>query len=327
MKQRKLGANGPRVGAIGLGCMSFGGIFGKTDMKTSLRCLDAALDHGIDFLDVADIYGLGVSEQVIGEHLKSRPNPFKIATKGSITRNKEHPFDNSKDYLENALHGSFKRMGVDYVDLYYIHRREQSRPIEDVVETLQGFIKAGKIGGYGLSEVAPTTIRRAHAVHPVMAVQNEYSLWSRHPEVGVVQVCAQLGITFVPFSPVGRGVLTDTPPDPSAMAEDDFRLTIPRFQPENYADNLHIVEQFQDFAKQRGWTTSAAALAWILHRGEHLIPIPATRTAEHLAQWAGAVDIEFSAEDLAHIDHIMPIGWAYGDRYSPAQHIGPETYS
>ncbi|MCL4113489.1 UNVERIFIED_CONTAM: hypothetical protein GTU68_062460 [Idotea baltica] len=219
-----------------------------------------------------------------------------------------------------------KRLGVDYIDLYYVHRREQDRPIEEVVETLKGFIDAGKIGGYGLSEVSPTTLRRAHGVHPCRAVQNEYSLWTRLPDLGLIRTCAELGVAFVPFSPVARGMLTDAQPAPASMGDNDFRRTNPRFVEPNYSDNRAMIARFSDWANDRGLTTSAAAIAWVLHRGDHLIPIPATRYAENLAQWANAAEISFSADDMAEIETILPAGWAYGDRYNDAQSVGPERF-
>ncbi|GHA61243.1 aldo/keto reductase [Amylibacter ulvae] len=326
MKYRTLGKDGPKVSAIGLGCMSFAGFFGETDTATSHRCLDAAIDHGINFLDTAELYGMGVSENAIGSYLKGKENPFKIATKGGIIVKPERRFDNSRTYLENALDGSMKRLGVDYIDLYYIHRREQDRPIEEVVETLKGFIDAGKIGGYGLSEVSPTTLRRAHAVHPCRAVQNEYSLWTRLPDLGLIRTCAELGVAFVPFSPVARGMLTDAQPDPAMMRDNDFRRTNPRFVEPNYSDNCAMIAKFSAWASDRGLTTSAAALAWILHRGDHLIPIPGTRYPENMANWANAADITFSDDDMAEIETILPAGWAYGDRYNDTQSVGPERF-
>ena len=216
MRRRRLGAGGPEVSAIGLGCMSFGGIFGPTTEAESFTCLDAALDHGIDFLDTANIYGMGVSETVMGRWIASRRPKVVIATKASIVRG--GGFDNSESHLRTELEGSLKRLGVDRVELFYIHRREQARPIEEVVGTLKSLINEGKIGGYGLSEVSPTTLRRAHAVHPCMAIQNEYSLWTRLPELGLIQTCAELGVAFVPFSPLARGALGTAMADPATFA-------------------------------------------------------------------------------------------------------------
>ena len=326
MKTRKLGQNGPTVSAIGFGAMSITGFFGPTDDKTSQACMSAAVDHGIDFFDTADIYGSGSSETQIGQFLRETGANIKIATKAGIQTQPVRQFNNSKDYLTASLDASFERLGVDYVDLFYIHRREADRPIEEVVETFQSLIKQGRIGGYGLSEVSPTTLRRAHAVHPCMAVQNEYSLWTRMPDLGMIRTCAELGVAFVPFSPLARGMLTDSPAKRVNMVEPDLRINNPRFMEPNLSDNLAMIAPFQTWAADNGMTTSAAALAWVLSRGEHLIPIPATRTSDHLMQWIGASEIILSVDQLAEIDTILPAGWAYGDRYSVSQYVGPETY-
>ena len=326
MKQRRLGAQGPLVSAIGLGCMSFAGAFGETDEATSHRCLDAALDGGITFFDTANVYGMGRSEQVLGSWLRSRKAQVHIATKGGIVREARR-CNNDPAHLRAELDGSLQRLGVDHVSLYYIHRRDQTVPLEDVIGTLMDMQLAGKIGGYGLSEVAPYTVRRAHAMHPCTAIQNEYSLWTRQPELGLIQTCAELGVAFVPFSPVGRGMLTDAQPDIPAMAPDDFRRQIPRFSEANYPANVAAIEPFRAFARKRGWTTSGLALAWILSRGEHLLPIPATRTAEHLSEWLAVDQITLTQEDLTEIDRILPVGFAFGDRYSDEQMKAVERYS
>jgi len=314
--RRRLGATGPEVSAIGLGCMSFAGFFGATDEATSHRCLDAAVAHGIDFLDTANVYGDGVSERVIGAWLaKARPR-VTIATKVGIVRNPERPVNNSPEHMRAELEGSLKRLGVDYIDLYYLHRREADIPVEEVVGTFARFIEEGKIGGYGLSEVAPSTLRRAHAVYPCMAVQSEYSLWTRMPELGLIDACGDLGVAFVPFSPLARGVLGSTPPDLAAMAEADFRRAIPRFSPDNYPRNLAAIAPFRDFARDHGWSVPALALAWVLDRAPHLIPIPGTRTAAHLAEWVGASDIALTDAHRTEIARLLPAGFAHGDRYS-----------
>ncbi len=326
MKRRQLGAGGPQVSAIGLGCMSFGGIFGPTDEAASQRCLDAAIDHGIDFLDIANIYGMGVSESVVGRFLKRRRADVKIATKAGIVSGPNRRFDNSEPYLRAELEGSLKRLGVDHVDLFYINRREQARPIEEVAETLGRLIDEGKIGGYGLSEVSPGTLRRAHAVRPCRAVQNEYSLWSRQPDLGLIQACAGLGVAFVPFSPLARGVFGDPPVDPRALPPGDFRLQIPRFHEPDWSLNTAQIARFHAFALDRGWGVPAAALAWVLDRGPHLIPIPGTRTAENLMAWVTADQIAFTDEDRAVIDRLLPVGFAHGDRYGPDQAAMVERY-
>ncbi|MDE3079813.1 MAG: aldo/keto reductase [Paracoccaceae bacterium] len=326
MKRRELGKDGPQVSALGLGCMSFAGFFGETDEATSLACLDAAYDAGIDFLDTSNIYGMGRSERVIGTWLARRKPRVTIATKAGIVTAPERRFDNSEAYLRSELEGSLKRLGVDHVDLFYIHRREQARPLEEVVAVLKALIDEGKIGGYGLSEVSPATLRRAHAVHPCRAVQNEYSLWTRQPELGMIQTCAELGVAFVPFSPLGRGVFGEVFPDPARMAETDFRRRIPRFTEPNWTHNRAAIEPFKAFARARGWSVAAAALAWVLDRGDHLIPIPGTRTAAHLSEWVTADRIVLTDEDRAEIARLLPAGFAHGDRYNDQQIIGVERY-
>jgi aryl-alcohol dehydrogenase-like predicted oxidoreductase len=326
MKRRRLGAGGPEVSAIGLGCMSFGGIFGATDEAASQRCLDTALDHGIDFYDIANIYGMGVSESVVGRFLKRRGAQVKIATKAGIVTGAARRFDNSAAHLRAELDASLKRLGTDHVTLFYIHRREAERPVEEVIETLAALIREGKIGGYGLSEVSPGTLRRAHAVHPCMAVQNEYSLWTRQPELGLIQTCAELGTAFVPFSPLARGVFGDPPVDAAALPPADFRRTIPRFNEPDWSLNLARIAPFRAFCAARGWAVPATALAWVLDQGPHLIPIPGTRTAGNLQAWVGASEIAFTPADRARIARLLPVGFAHGDRYGLDQAITVERY-
>lgn len=329
MEKRQLGEGGPLVGAMGLGCWSFAGAYGPTDMSGSHRTLARALDLGIDFLDTANVYGNGVSEEVIGAFIKDHPGRFKIATKGGIMRppgTTKRTFDNSPDHLREALDASLRRLGIDYVDLYYIHRREPLRPIEDVMETLVRFKDEGKIGGIGFSEISPTSLRRAHAVHPVMAVQNEYSLWTRLPDLGMLQTTKALGVAFVPFSPLGRGIFATKAPDPANFGELDFRKNNPRFLEPNFSDNLKALEPFKAFASAKNATPAELALAWVLKQGDHLIPIPGTRSAKHLEEHARAADLDLSSDDLAEIDRMLPPGFAYGHRYSDAQQIGAEHY-
>jgi aryl-alcohol dehydrogenase-like predicted oxidoreductase len=323
MQQRKLGQTGQTVSAIGLGAMSFGGIFGATDEAESLACLDAMLDTGITFIDTANIYGMGISETILGKWLASRKPTVTLATKASFVAEPQRHINNSEAHLRAELEQSLKRLGRDHVELFYIHRREHARPLDEVVGTLSRLIEEGKIGGYGLSEVAPYTIRAAHAVHPVTAVQNEYSLWTRMPELGVIQVCKALGITFVPFSPLARGMFGDTP---LHQPQDGFRGHNPRFTEPNFSKNLARVAAFRAFAATRGWSTPAAALAWILQQGDHLVPIPGTRYARNLRQWAQAPEIRFTPEDWAEIDRLLPPGWAEGDRYGDHQLLAIERY-
>lgn len=325
MQKRNLGPCG-HVGAIGLGCMSFGGIFGPTDEAESHRTLKRALDLGIDHLDTANIYGGGVSEEVIGSFLKANPGRFTVASKGGITRDRERPFDNSPAYLRECLEGSLKRLGVERIDLYYIHRREQARPIEEVVETLVRFKEEGKIGAIGFSEISPASLERAAAVHPVAAVQSEYSLWTRLPELGMIAACARLGTAFVAFSPLARGMFSSSLPDPSSFADHDFRKSLPRFAEPNFTYNARAAGRFAAYARERGHSPAALALAWLLHRAPHIIPIPGTRSAEHLSECAVAAELCLDERDLAEIEAVMPAGSAHGDRYADSQLIGPERY-
>lgn len=314
------------VSAIGLGCLSFGGLFGATSRDESLTCLDAAWESGIDFLDVANIYGNGTSEEAIGAWLKSRPHRPFIATKASIISGPERRVDNSRTHLRSELEGSLRRLGVERVDLFYMHRHEFARPIEEVAETMAELIREGKIGGYGLSEIAPYTLRRAHAVHPVAAVQNEYSLWTRSPELGLIQTCAELGVAFVPFSPLARGAFGEPMLDPDKHDLGPFRSQIPRFSPEHWPANRVRIMAYRALAAEMGHHPSALAIAWCLNRGQHLIPIPGTRSADHLRAWAGACDITLSPDEMAAIEQVLPVGWAHGDRYNDEMASSVERY-
>jgi aryl-alcohol dehydrogenase-like predicted oxidoreductase len=327
MKQRKLGRSGPEVSALGFGCLSFGGIFGPTTEAESLHALDAAWAAGITFLDTANIYGKGVSETVMGQWLRTRKHRPLIATKAAFTDDPARRVDNRPDHLRAELDGSLKRLGVDHVTLFYAHRHDPQVPAEDLAGTMKDLVQEGKILGYGLSEVAPSTLERCHSVHPVMAVQNEYSLWTRQPELGLIQLCARLGVAFVPFSPLARGVFGTPMADPSTFAKGEFRTRIPRFHAENWPQNRVRLQAFHDFAASRGLTPAALALAWLLDRGPHIIPIPGTRTAGHLQAWLAAPEIDLTDEDREEIDRILPVGWAWGDRYDDAQAGMSERYS
>jgi len=322
MQTRKLA--GHDVGAIGLGCMSFGGMYGPSNEDEAFECLQAALDLGITHWDVAEIYGNGLCETILGKFLAATPADVVIATKAGIYPNRE--FSNAPDRIRASLEGSLKRLGRDSVELYYMHRREQDRPIEEVMEFLAGLIEEGLIGGIGFSEIAPYTLRRAHAVHPVAAVQNEYSLWTRLPELGLIQTCRELGAAFVPFSPVARGMFGRTFPDPSAFPKGDIRETMPRFHEPYFSANKAAIQGFKDFCDTKGWSPAAASQAWVLDQGDHLIPIPGTRTAVHLRELAEGAAISFTDSDRAEIERLLPIGFAHGDRYSDAQVIGTERY-
>jgi aryl-alcohol dehydrogenase-like predicted oxidoreductase len=332
MQQRRFGKNGPLVGAMGFGAMSFGGFYGPTTEAEGFAALAACLETGTTHWDTANVYGPKISEERLGAFFKANPgsrHKVHLATKGSISRNmetNERSFDNSKEHLTTALDASLQRLGVDYVDLYYIHRRDQRRSIEEVMGTLLGFKKAGKIRGIGLSEVAPSTIRRAQAIGQVDAVQSEYSLWTRLPELGVIQLCHEIGAAFVPFSPLGRGIFTGAVTPGTTFGKHDFRNGNPRFIEPNFSANLMALEALHVFAEARGVTSGQLALAWVLAQGDHLIPIPGTRFATNVRENAGAVVVQLSAADLAELERLLPKGFAHGDRYSDQQYVGPERY-
>jgi aryl-alcohol dehydrogenase-like predicted oxidoreductase len=326
MQKRKLGADGPLVGAIALGCMSFGGSYGETDEAESHRTLSRALELGVDHLDTSNIYGDGRAEEVIGSFIRGRPHRFRIATKGGIKRGPPRGFDNTAEYLRECLEGSLRRLGVEHVDLYYIHRRDQRIPIEDVVGTLVRFKEEGKIGGIGFSEISPASLERACKVHPVAAVQSEYSLWTRLPELGLVQATGRLGAALVAFSPLARGMFADAMPDPERFGEKDFRRATPRFTEPNFGYNRERVARFNTYARGKGHAPSALALAWVLARAPHVIPIPGTRSPLHLEQDAAGAGIVLTPKDIEEIEAILPVGFAHGARYSDQQNIGPEGY-
>ncbi len=328
MKQRQLGKDGPLVGEIGLGAMSFSGAFGPTDPATSHRTLDMALDRGITHIDTALIYGPYTSESIIGDYLRQNPsakNKLSIATKGGILPN-PRGIDNSPSFLRESLEASLGRLGVDCVDLYYIHRRDQTIPIEDVMGTLQNFKAQGKIKGIGFSEISPASLQRAAKIGQVDAVQSEYSLWTRLPELGLLQACKRLGTTFVAFSPVARGLLSDVVLDPAKFPDNDFRKPMPRFTEPNYAYNMGYIEKFKVYARARGWTPASLANAWVLHQAPHIIPIPGTRSAAHLADNASASEIVLTSAHLAELEAILPVGFAHGNRYSAEQQSSSELY-
>jgi len=328
MKQRQLGKGGPMVGEIGLGAMSIGGFLGPTDQATSFRTLDKAIELGVTHIDTALIYGPYISEEVIGDYLKKNPSAkqkFTIGTKGGINAS-PRAVNNSEPFLRECLEGSLSRLGVEAIDLYYVHRRQHDIPIEDVTATLAKFKQEGKIKALGFSEIAPASLMRASSVHHISAVQNEYSLWTRLPELGMLQACKKLGTAFVAFSPLARGVLSDRSINPSIKADSDFRKKVPRFMEPNWSFNKKLVQDLQAFAKSRGWTTEALALAWVLRHNDHVIAIPGTRTAEHLEQDVKANGIKLTADDIAKIEEIMPVGGVHGNRYSVEQQGAAEHY-
>jgi len=317
------------VSEVGLGCWSFAGSYGATTEAEAHNTLSAALDLGVTFLDTANVYGMGVSEKIIGSFLKGASNRFTIATKAGIWRDPEtgkRGFNNKAAYLRNELENSLSRLGVEHVDLYYIHRRDRDVEIEDLMQTLLAFKAEGKIGGIGFSEISPATLKRANAVGLVDAVQSEYSLWTRQPELGMIQTCRDLGIAFVPFSPLGRGMFASTPPDPTTFKDGHFRKGTPRFTEPNFSYNVRKMEEFKALANDLEISTIALAIAWTLAQGEHLIPIPGTRTADHLTECVAGSSISMNDEILQAIERVLPVGWAHGDRYTHDQWVGVEGY-
>ncbi|MEZ5752960.1 MAG: aldo/keto reductase [Paracoccaceae bacterium] len=331
MKMRKLGRNGPEISAIGYGAMSFSDFYGPTSEAASHAILDAMRDLGMTHVDTSNVYGNGRSETWIGSYLAANPgarSAFHIATKAGISKDAEGKrfLDNAPEHLEAELDKSLKKLGVECVDLFYVHRREAGRPIEEVAETLGRLIAKGKTRAVGFSEIAPSSLRRAAAVLHIDAVQSEYSLQTRYPELGLVQTCAELGTALVAFSPVGRSMLTDHPIRPEQVADIPFLKVNPRFAPGNHEANLAITDRFRALAAEMGEPASALAHAWLLSRGDHIIPIPGTRSVQHLKEAARGAEITLSAEDLVRIDATLPVGWAHGDRYDAVQWYGPEKY-
>ncbi len=332
MKKRNLGNTGTTVSAVGIGAMSFSDFYGQTDTEKSHAILCKALDLGIDHIDTSNVYGAGVSEERIGSFLKGqgvRKNDlFKIATKAGIKRGDDgrNHFDNSSDHLRSELDKSLKRLGVEQVELFYIHRRDPNCPIEEVTATLAELVKSGKIKQFGFSEIAPTSLQLAADIHPVGAVQSEYSLSTRLPELGLVQRTREHGASLVAFSPVGRSLLTDNPHSFEKSQSIAFMKGNPRFLEPNYRRNIAATDRFRLLAKEMGYMTASLAIAWLLHQGEHLLPIPGTRSVSHLEELAAGADLSLSESDLQAIENCLPIGWAHGDRYSVAQWNGPEKY-
>ena len=318
MHTRTLGSRGPAVSAIGLGCMGMSDFYGPADDARNIAVLHRALELGINFLDTADMYGPHTNEQLLGRALAGRRDRVVIATKFAIQRGADGSFQGVSgrpEYVKQACDASLARLGIDTIDLYYQHRVDPQVPIEDTVGAMAELVTAGKVRHLGLSEAAPATIRRAHAVHPITALQTEYSLWSRDPEDGILATCAELGIAFVAYSPLGRGFLSGQIRSLADLAPNDYRRTAPRFAGDNFDRNLKLVDRLQDLAKARGLTASQLALAWLLAREPFIVPIPGTRSLERLAENAAAADITLSPEELAAIDELAPRGIAVGDRY------------
>ena len=319
MKMRKLGRNGPEVSAVGLGCMGMSAFYGGADEAQSIAVIHRALDLGVTLFDTAEMYGPHTNEVLLGKALKDRRDEAFIATKFGINRQPDGSAitDGSPANVRRAVEGSLSRLGVDHIDLYYQHRIDPNTPIEETVGAMAELVKEGKVRFLGLSEAAPATIRKAHAEHPITALQTEYSLWSRDPEDELLGVVRELGIGFVPYSPLGRGFLSGEIKSIDDLAPDDFRRTNPRFAGDNFQKNLDLVAAVGAIAADKGVTAAQLALAWVLAQGEDLVPIPGTRRITTLEQNAAAADIVLTPDDLARIEAVFPRGAAAGERYAP----------
>ena len=322
MEKRALGRSGLQVSALGLGCMGMSEFYGPRDDAESVATIQAALDAGIDFLDTSDAYGPHTNEELVGRAVRGRRHQVVIATKFGIVRDPAQPTVRSLNgragYVKSACEASLRRLGVDTIDLYYQHRVDPATPIEETVGAMAELVRAGKVRHLGLSEAGPATLRRAAAVHPITALQSEWSLWSRDVEDAVVRACRELGIGFVAYSPLGRGFLTGQLKRFEDLAPDDWRRGAPRFQGENFAKNLALVERIREIAQERGWTPSQLALAWVLSRGEDVVPIFGTRRRTNLAENLAAETIVLDDAVLRRIEDVAPRGAVAGERYNEA---------
>jgi aryl-alcohol dehydrogenase-like predicted oxidoreductase len=320
MRTRRLGARGPAVSAIGLGCMGMSMSYGERDDAESTATLERAIELGVTFFDTADVYGPFINEELVGRVLGRYRDRIVLATKaGLVPPGPGGPrrIDGSPQHLRDACEASLRRLGTDRIDLYYLHRVDPTVPIEESVGEMARLVSEGKVRHLGLSEVSGPTLRRAHAVHPITAVQSEYSLWTRDPENGVLPVCRELGIGFVPFSPLGRGVLTGTVRSLDRTPENDFRRGLPRFQSGNLEKNLAQVDRLAEIARATGCTAGQLALAWVLAQGDDIVPIPGTKRRRFLEENVRATEISLSPSDLGAIEEAIPMGSASGARYPP----------
>ena len=319
MQHRPLGRSGLSVSSLGLGCMGMSEFYGPRNDAESLATLEAALAAGIDFFDTADTYGHGDNEELVGRFLKGKRDKVILATKFGIVRHRnsaERRIDNSPAYIRAACDASLKRLGIERIDLYYMHRRNSETPIEEAVGAMAELVKQGKVKALGLSEVSVDTLRRAHQVHPIAALQTEYSLWSREPEQGLLQACAELGIAFVAYSPLGRAFLTGKVSKPEDLPEGDFRRANPRFQGEALARNNRLAEALGKFAAERKATPAQSALAWLLNKHPHVVPIPGTKRRTYLKENAAAAEIKLNTAEIAALDKIFAPGEVAGTRYA-----------
>ena len=321
MQQRTLGSNGQRleVSALGLGCMGMSEFYGTPDEDESVATIHRALDLGVNFFDTADMYGPFTNEELVGQALRTRRRDVIIATKFGNVRGEDGSFlgvNGHPKYVQRACDASLQRLDVDYIDLYYQHRVDPDVPIEETVGAMGRLVEAGKVRFLGLSEAAPETIRRAHDEHPITALQTEYSLWSREPEEEILPTVRELGIGFVPYSPLGRGFLTGQFKKPEDIPEGDYRRNHPRFTGDNFYKNLELVEAVEKMAADKGVTPAQLAIAWVLAQGDDIVPIPGTKHTRYLEENVQAVDVELTQADLDHLDDIAPQGATAGDRYA-----------